>query len=83
MNDAASPGPAATAADTAAARFGITDRELEVIALLVEGLSNQEIADRLFITRRTATTHVANIMNKVGLSSRTAVAALAVREGLV
>jgi DNA-binding NarL/FixJ family response regulator len=67
--------------ENAAGRFGLTARELEVIALLVDGLSNQEIADQLFITRRTATTHIANIMNKVGLSSRTAVAALAVREG--
>jgi predicted ATPase/DNA-binding CsgD family transcriptional regulator len=66
----------------AAARYGITARELEVIGLLVQGLTNQEIADRLFITRRTATTHVSNILNKLGLDSRTAVVAWAVREGV-
>jgi DNA-binding CsgD family transcriptional regulator len=73
--------PAAPEPERAPERFGITTRELDVIRLLVDGLSNQEIADQLFITRRTTTTHVANIMNKLGLSSRTAVAALAVREG--
>lgn len=74
--------PEAGSADGIAARYGITPRELEVIDLLVRGMTNQEIADGLFITRRTATTHVSNILNKLGLDSRTAIVAWAVREGL-
>ncbi len=66
----------------AAERWGITPREMDVIELLVEGRTNQEIADQLFITRRTATTHVSNILNKLGLDSRTAIVAWAVREGV-
>jgi predicted ATPase/DNA-binding CsgD family transcriptional regulator len=61
----------------------LTPREWEVLRLLAEGLSNKEIAEALFITRRTADTHVANILGKLGLPSRTAVAAWAVRHDLV
>jgi DNA-binding CsgD family transcriptional regulator/tetratricopeptide (TPR) repeat protein len=80
--DARADGAAAERPSDAAARHGITARELEVIGLLVQGLSNQEIADRLFITRRTATTHVSNILNKLGFDSRTAIVAWAVRGGV-
>jgi len=55
---------------------------LEVVRLIADGRSNQEIADALFISHRTATTHVRNILNKLGLDSRTAVAAWAIRQGL-
>lgn len=51
--------------------------------LLVEGRSNQEIAAALFISPRTAANHVANIMNKLGLDSRTAVATWAIRHAIV
>lgn len=60
----------------------LTTRELDVLRLLVEGHSNAEIAERLYITNRTAQTHVANILGKLGVTSRGAAAALAVRHGL-
>ena len=58
----------------------LTRRELDVVRLVVEGRSNQEIADALFISSHTAANHVSNIMNKLGLDSRTSVAAWAVRQ---
>ena len=53
-----------------------------MLRLIVDGKSNQEIAGDLFISPNTVTTHVANIMNKLGLDSRTAVATWAVRNGI-
>jgi predicted ATPase/DNA-binding CsgD family transcriptional regulator len=61
----------------------LTPRELEIIELLVQGRSNQEIADALFISLRTAQTHVRNILGKLDLKSRTAVASYALQQGLV
>jgi DNA-binding NarL/FixJ family response regulator len=53
-----------------------------VLALLVAGKSNPEIGDRLFISPRTAQTHVTSILAKLGVASRTEAAAAAVRDGL-
>jgi DNA-binding NarL/FixJ family response regulator len=61
----------------------LSDREREVVALVAQGLSNQEIADSLFISERTARTHVSHTISKLGLSSRIQVALWAIREGLV
>jgi non-specific serine/threonine protein kinase len=61
---------------------GLSPRELEVLRLLVEGLSNQEIGAALSISPHTAANHVINIMNKLGVESRTAAATWAVRQGL-
>ena len=63
--------------------FGLTPREHEVLRLLVAGRSDREIADALFVGRRTAQTHVASILNKLGAANRTEAAAIAVRDGLV
>jgi DNA-binding NarL/FixJ family response regulator len=60
----------------------LTPRELEVLALLAEGCSNQEIGHRLAITERTARTHVSNLLGKLHLGSRTQAALLAQQEGL-
>jgi DNA-binding CsgD family transcriptional regulator len=53
---------------------GLTPRELEVARLVADGLTNAELARRLFISPRTAAVHVSNILSKLGLSSRTQVA---------
>ena len=60
----------------------LTDREREVLALVARGLSNQQIADSLVISERTARTHVSNILGKLGVASRTQAALLAIREGI-
>ncbi|MFI8301768.1 response regulator transcription factor [Streptomyces nigra] len=57
--------------DTATA---LTLREREVARLIAQGLSNREIAARLVIARRTAESHVENILNKLGFHSRTQIA---------
>jgi DNA-binding CsgD family transcriptional regulator len=75
---------------TAAARdasdldeFGLTARELEVLRLVADGQSNGEIAEQLFISRKTASVHVSNILAKLGVTTRVQAAALAHRLGLV
>ncbi len=60
----------------------LTERELEVLRLIAQGLSNREIADRLTITERTVCTHVSNILTKLHLASRTQAALYALKEGL-
>lgn len=60
----------------------LTPREREVVALLAEGLTNAQLAERLFISPRTAGVHVSNILTKLAMSSRTEAAAWAVRAGL-
>jgi DNA-binding NarL/FixJ family response regulator len=52
----------------------LSKREVEVAALIAEGLSNRQIAARLFIAERTVTTHVGNILNKLGFDSRVQIA---------
>lgn len=63
--------------------FGLTERELEVLSLIVDGLSNPEIAQKLFITRATAKAHVHSILQKLYVNDRTQAAVTAMREGLV
>jgi DNA-binding NarL/FixJ family response regulator len=62
---------------------GLTRRELEVLQSLTEGRSNREIAETLFISERTVANHVASILAKLGLHSRSAAASYAVRSQLV
>lgn len=62
--------------------FGLTERELEVLGLLATGLGNGDIAERLFISPKTASVHVSNIYGKLGVESRVAAATLAHELGL-
>jgi DNA-binding CsgD family transcriptional regulator/tetratricopeptide (TPR) repeat protein len=60
---------------------GLTPREVEVLRLVADGLSNREIGERLYITTKTAAVHVSNILAKVGAASRTEAATWALRTG--
>ncbi len=62
---------------------GLSPRELEVLHLMVAGQSNKEIAEALFISDRTVTTHVTSVFSKLGVSTRSAAAVYAVRHRLV
>jgi len=62
--------------------FLLTKRELEVLRLLARGLSNQEIAEQLFLHERTVARYVSNILSKLQLENRTQAALFAIREGL-
>jgi NarL family two-component system response regulator LiaR len=61
---------------------GLTDREMEVLRLVAQGRSNQQIADELGIKAATVRTHVSNLLNKLHLDSRTQAALYALRKGL-
>jgi DNA-binding NarL/FixJ family response regulator len=61
----------------------LTPREREVLHLVVEGHTNAEIADRLFISRRTVETHRANFMRKLGLRTQTDLISYALRRGIL
>jgi DNA-binding NarL/FixJ family response regulator len=67
---------------TPADRAGLTAREREVLRLLADGASNSEIAERLVISRKTASVHVSNILAKLGVATRVQAAAFAHRHGL-
>jgi DNA-binding NarL/FixJ family response regulator len=70
------------ARDLSGSKGDLSPREVEVLGLLARGRSDQQIADELFISYRTATTHVRNILGKLGVDNRTAAAAEPVRRGL-
>lgn len=63
--------------------YPLTDRELEILELIVAGCSNAEISDQLYVTVGTVKTHVRNILNKLGANDRTQAAVRALRAGLV
>ena len=63
-------------------REPLTEREVEVLCLVAQGLSNQEIADTLIVGEGTVRTHVSNILSKLHLANRTQAALYALREGL-
>ncbi len=64
-------------------KYGLTKKELEVLSLIVEGLSNQEIAQRLVVSLSTTKAHVHSILQKLYLTDRTKAAVTAIKEGLV
>ena len=63
--------------------YGLTERELDVLALMVEGLSNPQIAEKLVITKATAKAHVHSILQKLSATTRTQATVTAMKEGLV
>ena len=63
--------------------YDLTEREREVLAVMVEGLNNREIAERLFISGSTVKNHVSSILSKLGASSRTQAVAMAVSNHLI
>lgn len=66
------PAPAAfTRDDARVAALGLTPRELEILALLAEGLSNREIADRVHVSENTVKTHTSRVFDKLGARRRT------------
>lgn len=65
-----------------ASGFALTEREREVLSLVAGGWSNQQIGDGLFISRKTASVHVSNILSKLGVHSRVEAAAIAHRIGI-
>ena len=66
-----------------AAYDGLTEREREVAALIAQGHTDRQIAEALVLSKRTVSTHVTNILNKLSFSSRTQVAAWAAEKGLL
>ena len=60
----------------------LTERELEVLRLIAQGLSNHEIAERMIISEKTVKTHVSNLLGKLGLEDRTQAAIWALKHGL-
>ena len=70
-------------ADFRASHANLTEREYEVLKLIVDGKSNQEIADELKISEHTAKAHVCNIIQKMLVDDRTQVAVKAIKENLI
>lgn len=64
-------------------RIPLTDRELEVLRLIVDGYSNAEISEKLFVSIHTAKAHVCNILQKLSVDDRTQAAIKALKDGLV
>ena len=84
VQDATAPAGAQLVArpTTSGDTFGLSKRELEVLALIARGRTNREIGDRLFISQKTVGVHVGNILSKLGVSGRVEAAAVAIRLGL-
>ncbi len=81
--EVAGPVTACDPATEPVANAGLTPRELEVLRLFAAGHDSFEVADQLFISRRTVTTHSSNILAKLGVNSRAAAVGAALRLGLV
>ena len=75
--------PAATSKSERDIRSRLSERELEVVRLIAEGLSNKEISVRLALSDKTVKNHISHILAKLNLTARTQVAVLALRAGIV
>jgi DNA-binding CsgD family transcriptional regulator len=73
----------AEAIPTAASAFGLTSRQVEVLRLLSQRLTDPEIAEALFVSPRTASFHVTSILRKLGVDNRREAAVLAAQHGLI
>jgi len=73
----------ANAVESSCEGLNISEREMEIIRLIAEGLSNKEVADKLFLSTHTVTTHRKNIMNKLGVNNTAGLVLFAVRENLI
>ncbi len=73
----------AEATEVAGSPYGLTERELEVLELVVAGHSNREIGAALFISPKTASVHVSNILAKLDVDGRVEAATMALRLGIV
>ena len=62
---------------------GLTEREREILTLIAQGLGNQQIAEKLYITIKTVQTHRAHVLEKLGLHDRTQLVRYAIRKGLI
>ena len=71
------------AGDVAQATLGLSKREIEVLGLVADGLTNAEIADKLFLSKRTVEPHRQNIMEKAQTRNTASLIKLAVRQGLL
>jgi DNA-binding CsgD family transcriptional regulator len=74
--------PAQDVAEETPVPGGLSPRELDVLAHMAKGMSNRQIADALFVSHRTVTTHVTHIMTKLDVPSRTAAVSFAIRNGI-
>jgi DNA-binding NarL/FixJ family response regulator len=83
LGDLADAAPAPAAAPETPRAVTLTARELEILALVAEGRSNGEIGKQLFISTKTVSVHVSNILGKLGAAGRTEAAAIARRDGLL
>ena len=81
--DGDTPGGDTPPAAAAVESLGLTARELEVLALVAEGRSNRQVGEALFISAKTASVHVSNILAKLGVASRVEAAAVAHLLGLL
>lgn len=68
---------------SAAPSYNLTERERTILRLMVDGMSNQEIADQIFVSRSTVKAHVSTILSKLGVQNRIEAVRLAVQESLV
>lgn len=77
------PSPSAGAAVPEGRSVKLTRREIEVLTLVIEGKSSQQVADHLFVSKRTVDFHLANIYSKLSVSNRVQAFREATRRGLI